>query len=314
MSRIAVFAIVLLALWSGPAQALQESSAAAAAFSANTQSPLVGAPVDLRLVVSLPAGSEIVAWPDFPTQWPPFEILSVGERVMEDNGATVTYHQDLRAILWLPGEVQTPDILLSYRTPDDPRLIPLPVQPLYFSVPSVLASPDDPLLPFSPPVALPYIPLQLVVVIICPLITLAYILIQEWRKRRQITEFSHLDDVPLTDLDRAVLTSLQEIDFRAMEPAAVYSAVSDCLREYVDRQFGISNAHLTSLEVVDLIKSELPVPVAHRLQDLLTQSDIVKFALYTPDRREARRYLELSVRWIQAVARDLAQRSRKEVA
>ena len=314
MNRIAVLTVVLLAFWSAPVLALQDDSSAVAAFSANPQSPLVGAPIDLRLLVTLPAGTEIVAWPDFPTQWPPFEVLKVGERVMEDDGSTVTYHQDLRVILWLPGEVQTPDIVLSYRAMGDSRLIPLPVQPLYFSVPSALSSPDDPLLPFSPPVALPYVPPQLVILIICPLITLAYIIVQEWRKRQRMAALGELNDIPVTELDRAVLTSLQEIDIRAMEPGEVYGAVSDCLREYVERQFGVSNAHLTSLEVVAMMRKELPVPVAHRLQELLTQADIVKFALYEPDRREARHYLELSVRWIQAVARDLAQRSRKEVA
>jgi hypothetical protein len=134
-----------------------------------------------------------------------------------------------------------------------------------------------------------------------------------WRNRQlERAIYADLDEAAYADLDRAILRNLQQIEHEAMEPGAVYAAVADCLRDYMRRQYDIDAPQPTSLELVALMRKQMPVPLAQRLQELLTQADIVKFALYTPQRREARHFLEHSARWIQAAARDVAQRTRSQ--
>lgn len=315
MKRVLIALCCLLC--AGAVASAQDSVPASAGFSASNHSPLIGEPVTLTLVATLPANAQVVAWPEFSRQWPPFELIDIGQLEVDESETNVVYRQTLTAILWLPGEIQTPELLLSYQTDGAAALTALPVNPAFFSIPSVLSSLDDPLVPFLPPISLPFLPPQLVVLVICPLITVAYVLWSRWRQQQaDRLLYSDMDDLAFAELDRAILSSLQEISHQALEPEAVYLAVADCLRDYVQRQYGIDSPQLTSLELVALMKKQMPVPLAHRLQELLTQADIVKFALYSPQRSEARRFLEASARWIQAAARDIAQRSQspQEVA
>jgi hypothetical protein len=69
---------------------------------------------------------------------------------------------------------------------------------------------------------------------------------------------------------------------------------------------------MTTNELLRVLEDNLPVPLRHRLQELLMDADIVKISLQRPDRREARKYLEVTARWIQAAARDLARQSHEQ--
>ena len=314
--RIPVLIVLcsLILLSSGPASA-QDSVDALARFSTPNQSSQVGEPVDLTLTAVVPSGATIVAWPDFPNPWENFEVRRMEDLIIEQSGATVTYRQQLTVVLWLPGEFKTPEINLSYQLAGDSRRIFLPVDPAFFSVPSVLLSADEQLLPPRPPVSLAYIPPQIYVIALCILVSVVA-WVYERRSKRASRILTELDELIIGELDRAALRRLQEINQQAMEPEIVYSRAADCLRDYIQRQYQMPVRNMSTLELLDALKHVLPVPLQHRLQEMLMQADIVKFSLQRPNRGDARQYVEVTARWIQAVARDIARRSssQKEVA
>jgi hypothetical protein len=113
-------------------------------------------------------------------------------------------------------------------------------------------------------------------------------------------------------LDRLSLSRLQDIDHNNLEPAAVYQAAADCLRDYVQQQYQIPVRNMTSSELLRAVDGKLPVPLRQRLHELLLDADFVKFSFQRPERRDALRYMEMTGRWIQAVAREMTRKSRDQ--
>jgi hypothetical protein len=72
------------------------------------------------------------------------------------------------------------------------------------------------------------------------------------------------------------------------EIKAYYTALSEILRQYLENRFGISSLELTTMETLTALsrsgfKDEISFK---RLKTVLTSSDLVKFAKYTPEQSE----------------------------
>jgi hypothetical protein len=72
------------------------------------------------------------------------------------------------------------------------------------------------------------------------------------------------------------------------EIKAYYTGLSEILRQYLDNRFGISSPELTTMETLTaLSKSGFKDEISFkRLKTVLTSSDLVKFAKYTPEQSE----------------------------
>ncbi len=69
-----------------------------------------------------------------------------------------------------------------------------------------------------------------------------------------------------------------------------YSELSDILRRYLERRFAIEALEKTSSEIrLDLEKNAFDRELTSRIWEVLSESDLVKFAKYTPDRALADR-------------------------
>ncbi len=67
-----------------------------------------------------------------------------------------------------------------------------------------------------------------------------------------------------------------------------YSELADILRRYLERRFYIESLELTTFEVVRVLKEkEFEAGVVERIKDLLENSDLVKFAKFSPPKSMA---------------------------
>ena len=65
---------------------------------------------------------------------------------------------------------------------------------------------------------------------------------------------------------------------------AYWSRLSEILREYLDGRYGVGAMEMTTDEIVAALKElELSPKQVKALNDLLAESDLVKFAKHTPD-------------------------------
>ncbi|MGN0189800.1 MAG: hypothetical protein ACI395_09820 [Candidatus Cryptobacteroides sp.] len=78
-----------------------------------------------------------------------------------------------------------------------------------------------------------------------------------------------------------------------------YSGVTDTLREYVVRRYGISAMEMTTKEIFDDLKdTDVPEDLYSELKELFERADFVKFAKYVADNSENASAVPLAVRFV----------------
>jgi len=124
-----------------------------------------------------------------------------------------------------------------------------------------------------------------------------------WRKRRQaLVGPPPPPPVPADITAFEKLQKLAQTDWLATgKIKEYYSAISDILREYLERGFQVSALERTTNELMrDLRKkSEISVDRQAELRDLLETCDLVKFAKFRPDAAEATQAHAAAVKFVE---------------
>lgn len=273
-------------------------------FSADTGSPLVGQPVTLTLTATFPPGAAVSGWPEFPQEWPPFEVREAGEvRISETSEGGAVYQQNLTVILWNVGEFETPETVIQYELIGDSQTRALSVEPAFFSVPSVLDPNDTALRPLKPQEVMPYTSPLLVAAAAGGALAVAAIAAHTLLARRSAKP---LPETGPTTPAKIAMAELRRIAGRNLSPALVYQAVSDTLRVYVQSEFRVQALDMTTWELMTTMRARVPETTQTELQRMLEQADLVKFARYQPDAATAQRYLETAARWLKSLDKDTA--------
>jgi hypothetical protein len=284
-----------------------------ASFLAEEADLLVGQPVALQLIATLPLGAELLEWPSFEEDWGPFMLREIGEvTAQQGTDGRITRTQHFTALLWETGEQITPETAIQFSL--EGVSTEVLVSQFHFNVLSVLDGTDEALRPLKAPVDLSYVPLWLVVVLavlvlggvffgarIMPSSALG------WQRQ------THVDAVPLTPL-QAALAQLQRATGEHISPVRTYAQVADVLRGYLQAQFSVDAQDMTTVEVVSALPERLPGSLVNDLQRLLNQADLVKFARYEPDKAAAERYAAFAQRWVVSAEKHRPVQDQDEVA
>lgn len=97
------------------------------------------------------------------------------------------------------------------------------------------------------------------------------------------------------------LTGLREEElWQKGEIKEYYSRLSDILRRYIDNRYGISSPELTTDETVRMLQKATVTTAGQMalVKELLSLSDMVKFAKYLPDSSLHDKYLDDAVRFV----------------
>lgn len=293
--------LLLISVFAGSARAQVPVTAR---WSSDASSVLVGEPAHLVLVVEAPVDAN-VAFPEFPTDWPPFVVQSVSAISRTVSGDTATYRQTLTVIAWRPGDHPTPETFVQYQLSSGEPVQSILAEPTVITVPSVLENGDTELRPLKPPVSLPYLPpwLLLVVAVMVVLLTRGAMW---WRSRRVTLPDGSLHDGagnPDYSPKQRALAELRSIRGGTLSPGVVYSTVADCLRTYVQGQFNVSALDMTTVELMDTLRSQavMPKPQQRDLARMLEYADLVKFADAQPGERAVKQLLVTAEKWIERV-------------
>lgn len=289
------YCLLLCFFWFLPSLVVvRAQDGAAARFSTNAGTPLVGQPVELSLIADIPTGAVVITWPEFPADWPPFDVRSVSELSISGT----QYRQILTVILWIPGEYRTPETTIVYQLAGNPEPQVLSIEPAFFSVPSVLNGQDTALRPFKPQISLPYLSSLVIVVGAVGVVGLAFAAVRYlWFLRANRVTRSGAED-GLGPAAQAALAELRRIAARDLTPEQLYATAADCLRTYIHDQMTIPAHDLTTAELMESL--HLPEALQRELHRLLEQADLVKFARYRPGSDSAQRYLEVAGKWVRA--------------
>ncbi|MEM7344826.1 MAG: hypothetical protein AAF485_11335 [Chloroflexota bacterium] len=257
------------------------------------ESITVGDQITLRLEVTHPSDSRIVLPQTEEEAWAGFTVVeqTAPETVDLGNGQATT-GRNIVVSLFQPGQYQTPLLVVVHRKPDGSiEELGTPVVPI--QVTSVLTDDlelrnlkDQADLPLPP--AWPWVVLG----IMGTMFLLALLAIAGY------WFYSRFQQPPV-DLDEAIVVrdtrppeviAYEELD--RIETLSLptqnrlkehYSLISNCLRLYIEGRYDVSALERTSYELRTAFRQiNLPSDHMKGFMNLLTESDFVKFARYSP--------------------------------
>ena len=131
------------------------------------------------------------------------------------------------------------------------------------------------------------------------LAVIAVVLVVWLRKRRQDAKEQFVPRQNAVEEARERLEAARKL-MLAGEVEAFYIAVSDAVRQYIERQFRLRAAEQTTEEFLqDMARSQRLRPTHKELLgDFLTQCDLVKFARFRPGPKEMEAALAAATRFV----------------
>lgn len=294
-STLFIFVSALLSLLFLSPAAAQAPDASAEFFikSPEPDKPFtVGDQIPLRLEITHPVDSQVTL-PELEEEWGDFEVIgqTATETIINDDG-TATTGKDIIVTLFIPGQYQTPPLVLTHRQQDGTtEELATPVIPIQIT--SVLTE-DLELRDLKPQVDLPLPPVWpmllaifLGVSLLSGLIVVAALWLYNRLKKQPALE---LMPVPVIDTRPPEVIAYAELDrIEALNLPAQnrikehYSLVSDCLRRYIEGRYQIPALEHTTSELRSAFRKST-VPMAHvsSFMSMVSESDLVKFARYVP--------------------------------
>lgn len=262
-------------------------------------SPLVGEPVPVTLIVELPPGAELVAWPELDEGWGPFAVYDLA--TVESEGeveAGLRLRQQFTVRLWAPGDYETPETLVGYRLRFSDEIFFAPFTPVFFSVPSVLDQTDLVPRPLAEQVSLFYLSPWFVVLVSAGIITVMWFARRIWRRRAQVQAGSLPEETP----EQIALRRLHHLNDASLSTPAIVAGVAGVVRDFIQAQYMVDAPELTTSQTVDALREKecLQDEALQEVASLLEQADLVKFAGQIPDVEVASRLLNRAYHWVRA--------------
>ncbi|MFN2140658.1 MAG: hypothetical protein ACK2U5_09260 [Candidatus Promineifilaceae bacterium] len=253
----------------------------------------VGDPLELTLVVTHPAGYQVIA-PELDdqadgTSWGDFVIRSQSPPTTADNGdGTETTIIVFDARLFAPGEFSTPPLPVTV-TDGAGQLIEVTAAPVPVTITSVLVEGDTELRDIKPQAEMPFTNLLpwLAGGLLLALLAGGAYLFYRWRQERLAlaavdNRLPH--EIALDELDRIARLGLPERKLFKEH----YSMVSDTVRIYLESIYAVPVMERTTGEIAsELQATTLDRGTQRRVVTFLQESDLVKFADIVPSEAEA---------------------------
>ncbi|MCB0429583.1 MAG: hypothetical protein H6585_10615 [Flavobacteriales bacterium] len=132
-------------------------------------------------------------------------------------------------------------------------------------------------------------------------------------KKKQVENTEPVVQLPPHEEALLALRALEEEKLWQQGDIKTYhTRLTDILREYIERQFGISAMEMTSNEVLTAMRSRVDAGLLQKhLRPLFTLADMVKFAKAQPLASEHEVNLRLAVEFVQATATPLEDQERE---
>lgn len=284
--RVALLPLLLAALLvAGVVGAQPEVTAT---LLAPEQPAFVGDPLELTLVVTHPAGYQVIA-PQLGDQWGDFLIHSQTPARTEQNGdgseSTILVYDGR---LFAPGEFSTPPLPVSV-TDGSGRLLQVVAPPATVSITSVLVEGDTQLRDIKPQADLPYtnlLPWLAGGLLLAVAAAGGY---WAYRHRQARLALAAVDnrlphEIALDELERVARLGLPE-QARFKEH---YSLVADTIRLYLERTYRLPMTERTTGEVAaELGATAMDRGTQRRVVTFLQECDLVKFADIVPSEADA---------------------------
>jgi len=249
----------------------------------------VGDPLELTVEVTHPAGTQALL-PELGQSWGQFDVRSQSPVEVIDNGdGTLTTRQTVEVTLFAPGDYKTPPLAVTI-SDGSGALSQATAAQAAIHVASVLAGLADDLpadaeielRDIKPQASMP-IPQEWLPIISGALALILVLAGGAWLFRRHRQRVL-VDNRPADQIALEQLARVDELDYPGEGRfKAHYSLVTDCLRDYLERQYRIPARDRTAKEMkAALQQTRMSSQYVQAFTALFDDSDLVKFAKFTP--------------------------------
>ncbi len=262
-----------------------------------SQNPLtVGDQLVMRLEVYHPTDSR-VSLPQVDRDWGNFRVVQQTSPEEVNNGdGTSTTSKEIVVTVFEPGFYKTLPLVVTHRRPDG-EIEELAAPVIQLRVTSIISDPEDiELRDLKEQAALPVAAVWPWVVggLILVAIIVAAISWAIWwfylRRRKPDVEEAEIEVRPVTDarppevIAYAELARIEQLKLPEQNKIKEhYTLVANCLRQYIENRYQITALEQTTSEINQgLRRQQLPLQQMSNFMNVLTESDLVKFARYQP--------------------------------
>ncbi len=262
------------------------------------KSILIGEHVEMTLQVEAPADAHI-QFPVFSdTIHDKIEILHYGtiDTSYTEDGLSRIFNQKYTVTSFEDGHYPIEPIVFKSIIDNDTLTFETEAQLLSVETvePDMEAGPKDikPIIsiPWSFGEMLPYILLALL--IFAAALFLIYYLRQRKKKPEEQSIWER-PDVPAYAAALSKLEALRKSNYLKEEKFKLFhSELTDILRRYIEKQFGVNAPEMVSDEIIQATKKVLDLNDHSKLKEILILSDLVKFAKHTPIVNESEQLLK----------------------
>ncbi len=267
-----------------------------AEFQVDNSSPLLGEPFNVTVVVEASSDIEILTWVEFDE---PIEVLEAGEVESEVLVSEMRHTRNYEVVLWDVGEYLSPEILLTYRQAGATNSVA--VSSFFVQVPAQIINAEDAVArPLKSPIDLPYTSPTIYIGIGIGIVILLLIL----ARLIQVSRKNVVQIVRASPAEKTIAV-LEDLKVQNLSPAMMYELVANHLREYIQSQFAIEAVEMTTVELMSALREHDLFPKEHRnrLQKVLEQADLVKFARFQPDESHSNRLVNFAIKWLKETER-----------
>lgn len=247
---------------------------------------LIGDHINFSLSITHSENVSIIT-PFFRDSLKQFEIIKElpAENKKVDNRNEIIYKYVLS--YFDSAEVTIPSINIFYRTKSDTSFQSTQTDPLVIKIHKLSVKVEEDIKDVKPPVRIPFDWLTLLLWIFAAIVivAIAYLIYKKYFQKKK-TEVFEKPKIILPPHEEALM-KLDQLDREQLWQKGFvkeyHSRITEIIREYFEKRFGLPALELPTSEQLELLKK---IPDARQILDLtesfLSNADLVKFAKFVP--------------------------------
>ena len=252
--------------------------------STDTTDYMIGDQIQYSLLIEMNKDVYIIN-PFFRDSLKNIDVISISDPIAKENetGKSVKYNCVLSR--FDSAEVTIPPIKIEYRTKGDSTLKFALSNPVTFNIHRLDVSMQEEIKDIKPPIRLfnylflIYLGIALVILLIGYFVYRRYFKNKPQPEIKVKTEKIPLHQITLRQLDQLEREELWQKGFLK----DYHSRITDIIREYFEKQFGIPALERTTTESLKLLRQHPKgIKVLDTTSQFLNNADLVKFAKYSP--------------------------------
>lgn len=260
---------------------------------------IIGTPVDLVGSVSFPSRYSLPSQP-VEKDTGPFTISGIEVSPPKEENGIKRHSVRLTVVAWDVGVLTFPPLTWTLAAAGSSETLRSPPVRLEVRAPEGGPGKEDGIRDIKPPLAPHVWPAVLLLVLLGALAAYGF---SEYRRRHGPVPIASPEPADTRPADVIALEALARLNFREMTPKEYYDRLSDIVRLYLERRFGIPAMTLTTTDLVrQMRQAEIERAVVAEAKALFDLCDLVKFAKLEPGEADAERDRETAAALVRVTA------------